>query len=1026
MTPFLTSVARAYASRYRDLSDFCFVFPNKRAGTFFLKALASCSKDRPILAPSVTTIAKLAGNLSGRIVDNQIDLLFFLYKSYIKILAENALEEGVDIKEIPTVEFDDFRMWGETVLKDFGEIDMYLVNPDEIFKNLKDLREISADYLTDEQREVMEEYFGYQPGQEKSSIESFWKTFESDSKTKDSFLFLWQTMAPLYHALEGELEKRGLVSPSGAYRLALDNLREEKVILPWKKMVFVGFNALSLVERELFKELGKMDRFEGPEGPEPFADYLWDGTGPLLNSDSSKHGPARFINLNRRDFPQPEWAEPFIAESEVNTLPESITVLSSPSNAYQAKIVGKEIERLMSEVPKEEFEDAKVAVVLPDENLLLPLLYSLPEQIQNVNLTMGYPLKLTSTASFVSLYRLLHKHAKTDQQSEPGFYHRDLRRFIAHPFVHAVAGSAQIARLNRWLNESHRMAPTLKEIKAHAPEVADLLSPLPPNATPAQTASNLADTLNRIKKELSDNKSHGIIKSRLDIDHINRYLDNLVTLLSAVEEHSISMSTQTFFNLADRLLATQTVRFEGEPLVGLQVMGMLETRALDFDRVIIPSANERKLPVKGRTNTFIPNSLRAGYHIPPMQHQESLAAYYFYRLISRAKEVVICYDSRTGGGFGSEPSRYIMQLKHIMAPGKVQFKDFSFSLAGKGSPIDSIPKSPRTIKILERYLRKGSGFNLSASALKTYSECGIRFFYERIAGIKTDNEPSEFIDPITQGNVVHEVMTDLYLSPDKQHKFLEKPVLITKEQLLNLRNNGKYIDSLIRRSINRNHFNLKEEELTRKLPPTAELVARNLRWWILHILDRDAELAPLMIYGCEFGETVHYPLDEGREVNMRFIIDRLDSVGSGYETDHHQYRIVDYKTSQLKAADYAGLEPEEIFKKADPRGYAPQPLLYGELLNFWLQKNGRRPMDFDFVLYNVSKIYNKKKPDEGVIRFKDVERRPLADDPEVASKFRSGLHQVLTEIFDPEQPFEAARDQEKACRYCPLGNLCGR
>lgn len=1014
MTPFLQSVARAYARRYDDLSDFCFVFPNKRAGTFFLKRLSAEAGPKPILAPKVTSIVELAEELSGRIVDNRIDLLFLLYKAYMRLLAKG--QEAGKKGNAAEVLFDDFRSWGETVLSDFGEVDMYGVNPDEIFKNLKDFREIASNYLTEEQRRVMEEYFGYQPGIEKAA-ESFWKTFVPDTELKGSFLHLWQTMAPLYHALESDLEARGLATPAGSYRLALKNVADGNCELPWKKMVFVGFNALSLVERELFKELQGFEDFEGPFGPEPFVDFFWDGTGPVLSSRATNDGPAKFLNLNRRDFPEPEWASDSLRLSDTDSLPESIRVIASPSNSLQAKIVGRELKRLNVSIPKDEFIDAKIAVVLPDENLLLPLLYSLPEGFSDVNLTMGYPLRLTSTASFVALFRLLQHHMRNGD-GNPTFYHRDLRRFLAHPFVHTVAGSTQIARLNLWLNKTHRMNPTLAEITAEAPRLSPLLKPLPKNATPRQTAANLADTLKVVSEALAKSGNRGVIKSRLDRDHIDIYIDALGRLLSAVEEHGVMMSPSTFFTLADRLLAAEQVNFEGEPLSGLQVMGMLETRALDFDRVIIPSANERKLPVKGRTKSFLPNSLRAAYHMPPMQHQENLAAYYFYRLISRAKEVVIIYDARTGGGFGSEPSRYIMQLKHLMGSDNVRFEEFSFTLAAKRKVVELIPKSGHTMEILSRYLRDGSGYPLSASSLKTYCSCGLRFFFERVMGIRTDNEASEYIDAITQGNIIHEVMMNLYLPKEKQNRLLDRPVVVTAEMLDNLKKNRRFISSLVRRSINRGHFNLPDEELTRELPHTAELVADNLTHWIANILERDKQFAPFEVLGCEFGAKLRFPISGGRKVNMNFFIDRMDRTAGSEKT-----RIVDYKTSSLYQREYDTLDPAEMFRKADSRGYSRQVLIYSELLNLERREMGLDELSPEFALYNVPKILNKK---EGVISFRNREGKLLSESEETAPLFRRAMTDKLEELFDPDKPFRSPTDPEEACKYCPLGVLCGR
>lgn len=1008
MKTFLQTVAMAYADRYSDLSEFCFVFPNKRAGSFFLKRLTDLACSKPILAPRVTTISDLAEELSGRIVDNRIDLLFILYKSYCSLLGAT---DGH-----PMIDFDDFRSWGETVLNDFNEIDMYCVNPEEIFKNLKDFREIASNYLTEEQKKVLEEYFDYQPGVE-DSAKTFWKTFTPDTELKSKFLHLWQTMAPLYHAFEKALEARQLTTAAGSYRLALEYLESDDAELPWKKIIFVGFNALSLLERKLLGAFCTFEEYDGPDGPEPFADFFWDGTGPMLSVGTEANGPAKFLNFNRRDFPSPQWAESVIALSDTNSMPESIRVIASPSNALQAKIVGEELTRLKNTVVKEEFDEARIAVVLPDENMLLPLLYSLPEGFTEVNLTMGYPLRLTATSSFVALYRMLHAHCASIR-GIPVYYHKNIRRFLGHPFVHAYCGSSQVAALNAWLNKTHRINVTLTDIAEIAPGVAELTRPLPPKATPREAAVNIIQTLRKVSGSLGADTGMTVIKSRLDRDHINIYIDAIGRLLSAVEEHDIRMSASSFHTLADRMLAAEQVNFEGKPLRGLQVMGMLETRALDFDRIIIPSANERKLPVKGRTKSFLPNSLRAAYHMPPMQHQENLASYYFYRLLSRAREVVILYDARSDKGMGSEPSRYIMQLEHLVAPGRISREEYSFTLNARRKVIEEIPKNDHTMQILQNYLAEENGKELSASSLKTYCDCGLKFFYERVMGIRTDSEPSEYIDAINQGNVVHDVMMNLYLPADKQKKLLDKPVLVDKSYIENLKKERKFIYSLVRRSINRYHFNLPEEERGRELPHTSDMIARNLVWWIQNILERDMEFAPMEIYGCEFGNILRYPAGDSLTTNMNFIIDRLDRPAGS-----EKYRIVDYKTSFLSQYDFNALEPSRMFEEADSHGYSRQLLIYGELLDFDLLQRGKTPVEVEYAIYNVPKIKNKT---HGVITFRNTEGELLSDLPQTTADFRSALKHTLLELFDPRKPFKATANPENACEYCQLKILCGR
>lgn len=1006
MIPFLKSIAKAYHSRYGDMSEFCFVFPNKRAGAFFQNCLRSEAADRPMLAPKITSISEMAEELSGRIVDNKTDLLFLLYKSYLRLGERNKEED-----------FNSFRAWGETALNDFGEIDMYGVSPREIFRNLKDFREISANYLTEEQRRVMEEYFGYRRGVEKDAGK-FWKTFEPDSEIKGRFLHVWQQLAPLYESFEKELAERGLTTPSGAYRLTLERLRHPDAERPARKMVFIGFNALSLVEREIFKEMALFEDFDGPDGPEASTDFFWDGTGPVLNSTASDSSPSHFLRLNRRDFPEPEWARPFLRLSDSLGQMPDIRVVSAPSKAIQAKIVGKELERLNATLPASDFRQVKVAVVLPDESLLIPLLYSLPKNCADVNLTMGYDIGLTSAASFVAIYRMLQRGIRRSPGG-PAFYHQHLRKFLGHPFVHAVAGSLQIAALNRWLNKSRRLLPTMAEISEIAPGVASLITPLPEKAGYRDAAFLITDTLTRIAGSLKTTEAKGVVKSRLDISHIDIYLDAIRRLLSSIEEHEIEMSASTFFLLADRMLSSEQVTFEGEPLRGLQVMGMLETRALDFERVIIPSANEKYLPVKGRSRSFIPNTLRAAYHIPPMQHQENLASYYFFRLLSRAKEAVIIYDSRTGNGNAGEPSRYIAQLRYLYAADKIRFENRTLSIAPDAEPIIEIRKSEGVMRMLGAYLDPKSKEVISATSLQTYCECGLRFFYERVAGIKTDTEPSEYIDSKTQGDVVHDVMMRLYLPEEKIGKLLNPGMQIDKKFISGLLDNPGHIRNLVRQAINKKHFHLQGDRLDTPLPRTSELVASNLERYVVNILKHDLTVAPFALLGCEVGSTVEIPLPGGRKVSFRFVIDRLDHPQNAGE-ENPSIRLVDYKTSSINQKNYSSIVAGELFAGSYQDKYPMQLMVYSEMLNRWLRERGEEEMPVRHLIYNITKM--QSAPEITLMN----DGTEVCHDGASADEFREGLIRTLEEIFDSSEPFKAPANPEEACTYCALGPLCKR
>ncbi len=1084
-TTFLDAVADAYASRYKDLKGFCFVFPNRRSCTFFRRKLKERHVPSGRRGPKVAAVADLMAELSGREVAGRIDMLFLLYNCYRRLQQVPGREETGPLpedeekhrKENEALDFEAFRSWGEIVLSDFEEVDMYKVDPDELFRNLKDFRSIASNHLTEEQRKVMEEYFGYSTGI-RESVERLWRSFEPETPAKNRFLYLWQMLRPLYHALKEELEERNLTTPSGAFRITLDRLQEAegnpealRRILPWKKMVFVGFNALSFVEREIFRFCQDLPGASGES--DSFADFLWDGTGPVLDPPSEKgnqNHPAtnanRFLLLNRRDFPSPDWASEYLHRADRRELPE-IRVVASPSNSYQAKIAGEEIGRWAEDPStRGSMENARVAVVLPDENLLLPMVYSIPENIGKVNLTMGYPLRLTSTMSFISLYRSAQRHVR-NTPSGPAFYHKDLRRLLGHPLVHSVVGGKATADLNGMLNTTHAATVSAAMIRKVSEPIARLLVPLAPHAGAEEGAENLRNTLVQIKEALEEGRQGGgmLIRRTLDSSHIEIYLEALSQLSEAARKYGLTLNADTFFVLADRMLGGQQVTFRGEPLEGLQVMGMLETRALDFDKIIIPSANERQLPKAGRTSSFIPNALRPAFCMPPMQHQEALSAYYFYRLISRAREVVMIYDARAGAGTrANDVSRYILQLQHIHARGKIKVTEQSFQLNLKRNPVSTIEKAPEIVDELRKYITPRSGKRLSLTSFHKYLQCGLRFFYEYLMGIHTDETPSEFISNATQGTIVHKVMELLYAGSSLPSK-------VSQKEIEAMYQDEERIRRMVREAIIREHYH--QEDTGQQIGGAAEMVIPVMTDWVRSILLRDlvelrladaaagkGQESKLVILGTELEDYVSYPVGDGREVNFKYVVDRLQMpFSSGSASNPEMLTMIDYKTGSTNTCIQS---IEEVLDGDHSTKIPLQLLLYSELFNHHRLVRGQKPVGIEPLIYNIPEmLYASKKESEayralcrreGMVSplltgAKDRDHlgiKPLVIENEeymesgkvdedgalrchagVAEEFRGLLQEKLRELFDPTLPFTAPSDAEH-CRYCPLGMLCGR
>lgn len=1021
-TPFLQSIVKAYSTENNDLSDYLFIFPSRRACTFFLKNITTSYRGRVAMLPDVMTMSEFVEKISGRIVAGRIELLFILYKAYVNLQATTGAT-GIQ-------EFDKFRRWGETALSDFNEVDMQDADPDEIFKNVKDIREISSNFLTEEQLKVMEEYFGqtYDPAE---LATGFWKDFNAkkDNELHKKFLPIWQTMAPLYHEFHEALKHQGLISSGGAYRLAADVLEESiPESITAKKIVFVGFNALTRSEIRIFDALAS---YQTDDGSDSFADFFWDIVGPVINDSTSVAG--RYVLRNNKRWPSPQWASQYLSSSEIMEMPEKIKVIAVPSNSLQAKVVGDEIEKMAQHLNNSDFNDAKIAVVLPDENLLIPILYSLPDNISDVNLTMGYPMKLSSSATFVSLLRRLQSSRKKSANSI-GYYYKDLETVLSHPLSQSLFGDA-VSKVKEWIKTHHHSIVNINDVRHISEKMSSLLSPLSEDATPDEAVLWLDNILRSVSESISESGLK-IVKANVDVANIDVYRVILKQLLDTVKEYGISMQWRTFLSLSDRLISGETITFEGQPLRGLQVMGMLETRALDFERIIIPSLNERILPARRRVRTFISDSLRKAYGLPPMNYSESIFAYYFFRMIARAKEVVLLYDARSSEGARSgDVSRFVLQLQYLYAKDTLKMESRSFDISKSDLKPYPIAKSDDIMELLSSYRDTGpEGRNLSATALTRYADCHIRFYFEHLLRIRTDEESVDYIDAITQGNILHYVMQNIYLPKEKQGYYLEHPELIDAEIIETKKKNIEEIDRLIRVGINKEHFHRKEEQLDAPLRGSVTYVAKVLRSQILNILEFDLKQTPFLLYGVEIAGNVSIRMPEGSPINMRFAIDRLDCVKDGdASVNGRRLRIVDYKTGSV----HVQTESMQRVFEGDPLGRnLIQLWLYANLFDALpdrnLKKDSQRP---ELILFGEDcklpkepltlELYDINKVKTGKHTYPIIGKIEQTVHTELNDEFLNLLQETLKELFDQNVPLQPTQNPA-SCTFCQFKTMCWR
>lgn len=1075
--PFLETVARGYAARYRDLSQFYFIFPGRRSGTFFIRELQKALGSRTMIAPATFTVTDLINSLNDAIPDSRIDLLFLLYRCYLEVT------DDMKIPEDERMSFDHFRSLGEMILSDFNDVDTHLADADKIFANLRDYNEISTDFLTDEQRRIMEDYFGI--AAPFSTPDSFWKKFEgkdpdSHGGLRNRFLFLWQILAPLYHKFYEKLEKEGLTYPGMAARRALQFLEDngpEKI--PAKKLVFIGFNVLTSVEYRIFSCLRDMRTvIDGTE--QPFADFVWDFTGIPLKDTSNSAG--KFVVRGMKSFPKPEWLD--LSPSQASGIPEKIKVISSPSATIQGRLTGMALQELNRSVSAEQFDSTRVAIVLPDESLLSSVINSIPEDFTSINLTMGLPIRHTPVASFVYLLRMLQSHARKSSSASatPVFYFEDIRALLSHPFTAAMLGEQSVFELKNMLQKVRRAYIGSSVLTHRCPPCGDIFRFIPPKASPAEVTEYIDSLLRKVHENIAEriqeNRAKKIDKEdKEEIDEteggknettrpdnialvtIDAYRRALTRLLEACTMRGVTPDVSNIFILTERLIAGERVLFEGEPLKGLQVMGLLETRSLDFEHIIIPSMNERIFPRRIHQRTFIPAALRNAFGLPTVHSQESIMAYYFYRLICRASSVTMLYDARTGETRSGDPSRFILQLKHLYAKGKDRMTTYSatFSLCPDSFPEVSVAKSPEIMEKLQEYytssktrrdMAEGKRVRaLSNNSLSTYLSCPLRFYFQYVAKISPEEEPSEFISAVALGDIVHNTMERLYL-PDRYDRevFLNPPHRLTEQFFKNLLVKGSHtIDRAVEYSIHTDWLghsskNGKFDDLTGEPALQCGFIEDMIRG----IVKLDNRFSTLDLLGCEIKAIVPFPIGDGREVTFEMHIDRMDYVEGGKlpavkkgqpPVPAQRFRIVDYKTGDVRKSLVAETI-DDLLSCAHGTKYFYQLMLYATLCRHDPQL--KNIPDFQPVIYDVQ-ASGMEYPELGKETVYSVHQKLPESEAEAASEaagmtwgspslievFEQGVRRSVEELLDPDIPFTQTSDIGN-CTYCPFAAICHR
>lgn len=972
-TPFLRLVAKAFYNNKRDeLRDICFIFPNRRSGVFFTKELMELSQGKPFIMPEITSISQFVCDITGSVEITKIEALLILYKEYAQLMDDNAED------------FDKFAYWGDTLLNDFNDVDKYLVEPEQVFCNVKDLKDLQANYLTQEQLDTIERYFGKTNVHRFQSTEDFWANMQKGSSGVKKFLSLWEILHDLYKAFNSAVAQTGLSYSGKIYKNAVDAIRKMSVAdFRHNCYVFIGFNVLSTSELKIFELLGQKG----------IADYYWDYNSPALTDRRNK--ASWFVGRNVDMFK----SRLDIKENHITVFPE-IHAIGVPSNIGQAKHTRDIIDRLIADgsIPNPQ-NATETAIVLPEENMLVPLLDSINSKISNVNITMGYPLRNSSIALLISQIAKLHKQARKEN-GEFCYFHEDIREITSHPYTKLVAPD-EVARLISHITKYNLFYVGASIVNEIAPSLNYIFTPVTSTSEPDELVKYVKRIINFAEKYLLD--SQIMAENSIDLGFIAAYVDKLNQLASIIGKYKIPMNSSTFFYLVDRVLSSATVALEGEPLNGLQIMGILETRCLDFDNLMILSMNERIFPRKHYSKSFIPHNLRKGYGMATIEFQECMYSYYFYRMISRAKRVFLLFDSRTQSIGSGEPSRFVYQLQTLYPQSHIQLMHAGFNVYAPDDITLSIPKNDRVMQILKKYQTDGSNEYLSASAINHYINCPVAFYFEKVEKLNIADDMIEFMDSSTLGTIIHAVLQQLYTTSGKRQ---DNGVYVDAAIIENILKRPDDIMKLINFTINKEYIN-REDGCTEVLSGETYLIGSAIFMLIKRVLDYEKG-QPFTLIQCEKEEKLHWKFPDGFAINIKQYIDRVDCIND--PAGRQIVRIIDYKTGKdnTKATTVRQMFDD---KSGDRRKAMLQLMLY---CNVYATLHGTGDTPIQPIIYTIKNIDNSGF---------SIDKKQITDFHEINDSYNEQLEEVLKEIFNPDIPFRQTRNEHN-CKYCKFIDFC--
>ena len=981
MKAFLKIVAKDMLEKYgTDMSDIAVVFPNKRASLFLNNYLAQLAH-KPIWTPTYITISDLFRRHSDLKVADPIKSICDLHKTFVKC---TGIDETLD----------HFYGWGQLLLADFDDVDKNMVDAKQLFANLSDIHELDdVSYLTDYQKEM---------------IRKFFSNFSDDhnSELKKRFLQLWCHFYDIYTEFNQRMTEQGLAYEGALYRSVVSN---ESIEFRHKKYLFVGFNMMQVVELNLLNRLKKQGK----------AAFYWDYDQYYMDGNNEAGHYIRqylpYYPNELADYPQQEIYNNM-------TKNKDITYISAPTENIQARYVNswlKENGRYKM--------GRNVAIVLSDESLLQSVIHSLPQEVGSINITIGYPLQQTPFYSLIQQLIQLQGIGHSKQGDTYRLHYVLIA--LRHPYTRYI--SEKYTELLAKLDEQKRFYPSREFLSLDGDEGLTLLFRNLEEATASQDEYNrklityLLDVLRTIgthAKELNDPLFHESLYRTYTL--LNRLQDLIIA-------GDLQVDIITLERLIQQLIQTTSIPFHGEPAEGIQVMGVLETRNLDFDHILVLSCNEGKLPKGVNDSSFIPYSLRKAYGLTTVENKVAIFAYYFHSMLQRAHDITLTYNNATEDGQSGEMSRFMLQMM-VESQHSIRRKTLVAGQKPLRPTYSDAQKTDEVMAVLDNIKM------ITPTFLNTYQRCQKQFYYKYVKGLLEPDEIDEDeVDNKIFGNIFHRAAELFYytfaskddIATDDQGKQrLIHPIVITADDLDHALKDTSLIYRLVDQAFREELFKVSSSDYHPKYNGLQLINKEVIASYLRQLITIDRRQAPFTIIGMEIAVSTTLGVTTARGQKLFRIggfIDRLDSVAASGNPSAsgnlaERIRVIDYKTGRSRTSHPKDIE--EVF--------STQPLAIGKHNDYYLQA-----ILYSLIVKNDRRYNPAQEPvSPGLLFIQNagaddydptlkLGKELLTDVAPLEAEFTDYLRSLLADIYDPALPLKPTEDK-KRCVFCPYAALC--